>query len=291
MTEIWKAADAWELLQAHQFALINRAKLAPQEWHEQLPLLPLVKKELRATPERSPALLPLAPDAPYMDALAQNLELALKKPKLRTPCALFDLFEDTKPERLQRHLADCLVPRLASGGKAYLRYFDPTVFPKLARIIPPNRWSLLYGPIRRWTIPFQNEWISFPVPEVEHKAAAWVITDPQWERIERIRFINNALMQRELTLNRPWESFEEYDQAGKVAERAMLAAQKLYGIEDKGDLMAYVVDAVTHGEHFHRHPTIQDLLRTPSPEGYGAASGELDETIWAEAQALARNTY
>jgi len=279
---IQKMTDPWELLQAHQFAIVDQLTLRPQSWHAALPLMPLEQEALKTYPEKLPALLPLEYGKPYMELLADNLEEARKESKPGLLRAMLALSEDVEPERLQRHLTDRLVAHLASSGRVYVRYFDPTVFPKLARIIPPNRWSLLYGPVARWSIPFQEEWISFPAPEVEHRAAAWVITDAQWERVERIRYINDALMEREVVLERPWESFEEYSKATEVAERAVVAAQKLYGIRERDELLMYTVKALIHGEHFHRHPVIQEALRHPLPEGVGVTLNTLNETIWAE---------
>jgi len=287
--ETWKTSDPWEILQAHQFALINQT--ASLTYRTDFPLFALAPEELEADPDLMPALLPLEPGKPYMAALAQNMEEAKEEPKRLALYGLLAVGEAIEPPRLQAHLANRLVARLASGGKAYVRYFDPTVYPKLARIIPPPRWSLLHGPIVRWSIPFYDKWISFFAPEVEHKAAAWIITEEQWARVERIRFINDALMEHEVILERPWESFEEYSQATEVAERALSTAQRLYGIKDRGDLLVYTVNALVRGEHFHRYPPIQNLLRNPPPEGHGAALTKLDETIWVEAQAYACSHY
>jgi len=281
--------DYQGLLQAHQFAIIDQKNLAAQDWHEGLPLLPLETRVLKIPSNRLPALLPLGPDAPYMRALLQNLELAEDDPGLLTPCALLATAPDTKPERLQRHLAECLVPYVGIGNRAYLRYFDPTVFPKLAHIIPPNHWGYLYGPAHTWTIPFQKEWIAFPEPNPEHRSRVWMLSAEQWEHIELIRYINRALEQYESYLGRPWCNFTEYDKAAQTAECAMLLAQKRYSIKEKDDLQAFAEDSLFHGEHFHRHPTIQNFLRNLPPEGYGTASAEITETIWAEVENFARN--
>jgi len=287
MTAPRRVSEPWELLQSHSFALINRSKLLPQAWHEKLPLLALRHSRIGGSPERLPALLALQPGAPYMEALAQNLEMSQEQPELRTLCALFSLAEDIEPEPLRAHLSERLVAHLASGGRAFLRYFDPSVFPKLARIIPAHRWRLLYGPIQDWTIPFQNEWITFPAPQTDIKAGAWVLTDEQWARVEHIRLINQALTDYQTAQDAPWESFEHYSQATETAERALLTAQQHYGLQDEGDLLAYAVDALTHGEHFHLHPALQNVLR--HPQGYGAASGELDKTLWAAVKAHAHH--
>jgi hypothetical protein len=290
MMNIWKSPDAGELLQAHQFALVDRAVLLWQEWHTGLPLLPLENKALKASPEKLPALLPLTPDAPYMDALALNLEQTKEEPELRTACALLAVPEEIEPEQLQKHLTERLVAHLNSG-KAYIRYFDPLVFPFLFRIIPPPRLHLLFGPIQCWSIPFQDEWISYAVPEVEHKATAWIFSDQQWERIGRILSINDVLMEYEVMQDRQWKSFAEYEQAGEIAERALSTAQMLYGIKDGDDLLPFGVTALAHGEHFHRHPHIQNLLRNPPPEGIGYALINLDESIWAQAPTHAHSNY
>ena len=282
--------NASELLQRHQFALVDRAHLIPQEWHEELPLMPLVHEELEASPDRLPALLPLKPDASYMKALALNLELAKEEPDMCSPCALLATAPGTKPTRLQKQLTSCLVvPVLPRNSKAYIRYFDPTVFPKLSRIIAPSRWSLLYGSVLEWVIPFQKEWISFPAPEPEHRVALWSITEQEWDRIARIRLVNEALTEYGMALDHPWASFVEYDEASMLAERAILEAHKHYGIEDWDDLLAYALHALWYGEHFHRHPRIQGLLRRLPPEGYGAAAAKISETVWAEAKTLTCN--
>jgi hypothetical protein len=281
--------DYAELLGSHQFALVDRANLPPLDWHKDLPLLPLVPTMLKASPEKLPALLPLKDDAPYMKALVENMEEAEENPDYRTLCALLSTQWETEPKKLQKHLTNRLVAFLVGGGRGYLRYFDPLVFPKLLNIIAPQRIAQLYGPIEQWTIPFQQEWLPFPKPEAESTAIAWMLAHSEWARVERILRVNAALMGRELTVERLWESFEEYNKAGVLAERAMTTAQNLYGFSDPDDLTAYMVDALLHGEHFHRHPSMNKLLRNLPPDGYAAASGRLSETTWAEIETFAHN--
>ena len=276
-----------ELLQVHQFALIDQANLVPQGWHEGLPLLVLGNKALKASTDKLPALLPLESDAPYMEDLLQNLEEA--DPDALTPCALLATKPGIAPERLQKHLANRLVVLVGGPQKAHLRYFDPTVFPKLARIIPPSRWHLLYGAIQTWTIPFQKEWIAFPAPNPEQKDLAWIMTTEQWERTELIRYTNRTLTEYERLLGRPWENFEEYDKASITTERAMQTAQTRYGIKEKGGLQTFAIHALYYGENFHRHPYIQDFLKALPSEGYVAASNTFNQTIWEEAKTLSRN--
>ena len=276
-----------ELLQVHQFALIDQANLVPQGWHEGLPLLVLGNKALKASTDKLPALLPLESDAPYMEDLLQNLEEA--DPDALTPCALLATKPGIAPERLQKHLANRLVVLVGGPQKAHLRYFDPTVFPKLARIIPPSRWHLLYGAIQTWTIPFQKEWIAFPAPNPEQKDLAWIMTDEQWERAELIRYTNRALTDYKKILDCPWENFKEYDETAIAIEHAMLKAQRLYGIKEKSDLQFFAKMSFIYGKHFHHHPLIQDLLKSLPPDGFEAASAEITKTIWAEARALTPN--
>ena len=284
--------DYTEFLQAHQFALIDQVNLVPKGWHEGLPLLVLENNALKDVhPCRMPALLPLEPKAPYMEELAWNLEEAEHDPDALTPCALLATSPGIAPERLQKYLANRLVTLVGGPQKAYLRYFDPTVFPKLARIIPPNRWHLLYGPIQTWTIPFQKEWISFTAPNPEQKDLAWIMTDEQWERVEYIRYINFALKEYEKCLCLQWKNFEEYDKASITAEQAMLVARKRYSIKKMSDMQAFAMTSLIYGKHFHRHPHIQDLLKNLPPEGFEAAIANIDQTIWAEAQTLSHSNY
>ena len=281
--------DCEGLLWAHQFALVDRANLVPQDWHKGLPLLPLENQSLKMPPDKLPALLPLAPKAPYMKKLLENLEEAQTDPKVLTPCALFGSDLKIEPKQIQKRLGNRLVVRVGGPPKASLRYFDPTVFPKLARIFHPSRWHLLYGPIQTWTIPFQKEWISFPAPNPEQKDLAWIMTTEQWERTELIRYTNRTLTEYERLLGRPWENFEEYDKASITTERAMQTAQTRYGIKEKGGLQTFAIHALYYGENFHRHPYIQDFLKALPSEGYVAASNTFNQTIWEEAKTLSRN--
>lgn len=236
----------WELLAKYSHAIVHRP--VPEEWHKDLPLLPIVHWMLKGDAAIMPRLLALDLNAPWFERLVDNLERAVEDPECRLPCALLAAAPETKVDVLQNHLEERLVLHV-KHSRIYCRYFDPSVFPKLLRIFTPPYIDLLFGPVETWTIPFQKEWISFTPPRAELKPTFWRASEAQWESIARVRLVNRLLSAREAQIG-PWANFREYEEASVRADDVLREARQ-YGMEDEGEIMAFAFDALTQ-EHLIR---------------------------------------
>lgn len=270
------------LLARHDYAIIDRAALVDESEIDGLPLEPLVPFELRGDADTLPALLPLEAGASYMKTLADTFEAA-DAGLGRYPFTCLLGAPDVKPGRMKSHLANRLILHSPRGGKDFLRYYSPRVFPQLVRVLSPEQLRALYGPIQIWTFPFQQEWQSHPAPEVTGIVPAfWSVKTEQRERLDRVIRLNAVLEARKNQLGRPWANLAEYSDVSQTADEALETAQSRYRLTE-ADSVAFALHALAHGEHFHCHPRIQTLLRVAwknKEMPYAAIAAMIDAPTW-----------
>ena len=252
-----------DLLARHSFALIDRAAVHQRPWHDSLPMLPLVPRELRSDESDMPALLALNPDEPYFDLLEQNLISAEENPSEHFLSCLLVVGHSVNIKILTAHLTSRLV--LSSPqGKVFLRYYDHRVFPHLVRILSQPYLKSLFGPheqVVQWTYRFQNDWITVPAPDTSNGVAHyWYANAETREKLEYTGLINSVLRKYSRQLKRPWQSPEEFEKYIDSAETAILLGQRLYHLSATEDLVAFGLHALKYGADFHRLDPIQRIL-------------------------------
>jgi hypothetical protein len=288
-----------ELLTRHDYALVDRAAIVRESWHENLPWVPIFSHSLRHDVEKCPLLLPLQSlEKPQLAHLCDNLLVAEKQPKFRLFSSLIKVPPDTKQTSLEWHLRKILelhIPR--PNVFALLRYYDARVFPHLYRILKtaprPNILYALFGPITTWTFLFQNEWISVErptVPEGANIPKYWAVEAKTWHQIERIGLLNATLRDFIGEINRPWSVLAEYNAIAEKADRALEIARNEYQLTDDDDREAFAMQSLMYGRHFYQHPRIQTLLHDAQQNqtSYASASALLGEQEWATIAAASR---
>jgi len=221
--------DYPDLLSRHQYALVDCAGLFPESWHQALPLIPIVPKELKSDTDTMPALLPLDPGALWFQHLLDHLEVVESKRWKPILSCLLAVPEDVSLESLTWHLRDRLIV-YSPQARALLRYYDSYIFPHFQRVLHPAQLQALYGSITGWTVYFlkteETEWITEPPPGImEHVPRFWSVSTEQDAALDRIGIVNQALdIWRAKT--RPWESLAEYQEMAAHMDAAIVREQR-----------------------------------------------------------------
>jgi len=274
-----------DLLARHQYAIVDRAAL-PESTLKRFPLSLLVHRELENDEGMLPGLLPLEKDAPYMKLLAACMVLGQKDPSLNPVGTLIVASPDIEPRRLETHLTSRLIV-YSQQGRAFLRYYSSDIFPHLVRILAPARLKSLFGPqgqVYQWTYRFQNEWITVPVPDVtEGVPLTWIIRREEHESLDLVGEVNQALDTYCDNMGRPWNNHAEWNEKACLVERSMGVAKRTYHLSASMDLVAFAVQALTHGERFYDHPRIHNLLQETAsrPCAYRDATIAITDEEWA----------
>jgi len=249
--------DYTDILSLHDYAIIDRVGLYEEPWHKALPMTLLMPKLLRSDAEKMPALLPLGPQAPYLEELAEDLRTADEhgfKPLVST---LLTVPPETDPARLHWHLTACVALQ-SPQGRATLRYYDPLVFLHLDRVFNAHRYKeYFYGSVvSSWTLRFQKGWVTLPVPEVEDYkpnplglASMLLVDAPQREGLDRIGAINLALaLWREKT-GHPWPGLAEWRVLAAQADACIAREEKQHPDANEDELARNACNKLLHNEH------------------------------------------
>jgi len=278
------------LLEQHQYALVDRHAVG-EDACEGLPIKPLIPRVLGKLAPFMPGLLPVGPDAPYLEYLIDNIEQAGEGKKQHLLSALLAVPKGVNPDSLQRHLTNRLVlhgPR----DRYYLRYFDPRVFPHLAyRILTTKQIQCLFGPITQWSFRFQSEWVTVSAPsEAGVIPLVWKAKADQRAALDDVILLNKALLQRKQALDQDWKSIDDWRAAMDAGVAALQVARNLFHLTQKDDIVAFICHALLHGEFFYQHGIIQNLLKEAilPEQSYAGSAALLEEEDWAVIESESR---
>jgi hypothetical protein len=281
------ATDYAELLTRHDYALVNKPSLEPEPWHDTFPLVPIAPEILSGDLDKVPALLDLKSlDAPLTTRLIENLHAAQTGGEERLISALLAVAPGTQTERVHKHLENRLVMyRARPHGQFMLRYQDPRVFVHFRRVLNEPLIRAMYGPVRVWTIPFQNEWLELPALEDGPRREYWCANPQQADAMGRIGHINMTLKKLKKHRGQPWRDLAEFLEAAEKADRALIVAARELNPEFTPDWVAFAFHSFIYGENFYRHPRVQQLLdeaRNDKHFGYaGGAITTISPEEWA----------
>lgn len=278
--------DTQTLLDRYDYAVIDRHavwnKLAFKNW----PLVPLIPVLLRGDADKMPALLPLEKNASWLPELAENLEAAARGDEQCLLSLLFNPTPGTRPIDLEGRLAGQMVT-YHKQSRLFLRYFDFRVFPHIIRRVfaTPRRAARFYGPVQEWACRFEGRWLAFPDVGGEFPRSPYIATllPEEHGKIKRLGEVNTALHLCRTERNRPWDDWSEYEAAAEIADHAVQMAQNRYGLTAWDDIVGFAGHAVVHGEDFHLHPIIQNILQATqgSNGGYTGRAAVLSKERWA----------
>lgn len=278
-----------ELLARHNFAIIDPPLISGDSrnaWIDELPLKPIVPLDMRGDAGRMPRLLPLPPDAPYWQRVADNLS---GQPDRRVLHCLIEA-PGSSTGVIRAHVHNAL---LTHGHLSiyFIPFYDPRVFPHLRRIVRPQQLHPLFGPIRTMTFPFQDTWICHTPPEVPPGTlipTLWQANAEQRQRMKRVQDLYEVLARyrREVMDFAPWPDYATYVEIMARIEQAMEYAMGRYGLTGPDDYREFAWHSIRYDEDFHLYHRVQELLATCPQEasgrryGYADAVRNIEEEDW-----------
>jgi len=281
-----------DLLSRHTHAIIDWASVVPADWHKELPVQPLVPRYfLNTDDDIMPVLLTLESlsDA-HLKLLCDNLEDAETRPYMLMPTCLLHVDSGVHPDSLTHHLTSLLMlngPNRDGAGRL-LRYYYPSIFLHLLRILPPKRIRQLFGPVWGWSVPFQREWVALTPPEITGPIPQyWAVNEEQNQRIRRIGLINNVLTRYRDKTNQRWASVDAFHADAEKLDRNLLSYVRRYQLRVFNDQLLFGVHSLLYGENFHEHPKIQQLMQIVQKKGwdYAGESVNITDDDWREIKA------
>ena len=273
----------------HGYALIDqpRADLDRYSWCASLPLEVIKHTHAMGDLRLMPFLLRIDPKAPWLEALAENLE--------EDDPILACLLKCPAGEgQLMHQLVNRIIVHIPFNRSVIiLRLYDSLVFQNLLTFLKPGHLASLFGPIEAISFPFQGELITHTPPEVppgEHIPAFWTLDPDQLRRAYNTKDIAKVInwFQWEYEIKH-WSHYDDWAATVNRISQAMEYALHRYGLHGTGDQQAFARHTLQYGEHFHLHTRMQDLidalpLRTEAPggrRGYRDAVFSLSKTDWA----------
>ena len=264
------------LLREHNYALLDPT--GREAIPEDLATLPLLPSDMAEDSEHLlPRLIPLHPLSHDQRGALLDIMESLKSGVSPPLCALLD--SEAESSRLALHLKEVQVLKSYRGtavDKTWLRVHDPRVFIHLHRILPGEDHSGLFGPVSRWTIPFNGEWHSFARSD---SGATSPYPRQRWPRarIADIGIINSVLSRLGVA---------HYRDAMAVSpdiETQIGRARTSHGLDDTEDLVEFASLTLSVARHFDQHPKIQPLIRDPQ-DGEGSRLADrlarVDRAVW-----------
>jgi len=271
-----------EFLRRHTHALVKWTAVVSEDWHKELPVHPIVPKTLIADTDCCPVLLDLAElNNAQMDRLYWNLVEAEKYSYRHLLSSLLYVPPEVSTKSLVFHLTNKVIPDAhhTTGQILVLNYYMPMVFPHMWRIFSPERIRQLFGPIKEWSIPFQNEWTTFTPPETTGVIPRyWSATNEQVQSVLRIGLINQIFEYRMEATGMRWANLDEFHADATKLDQILVFAEQHYQMRDKDDLISFGLHAMLYGTDFHRHPKIQEMLKDVAQKGWGYTPNSMDLT-------------
>jgi hypothetical protein len=271
------------LLECHTHAIIDWTSIVSADWHQALPVQPLVPHFFRNTDEDyMPVLLTLdSLDETHRERLVDNLTDAEGSPYMLMLSCLLRASPEVDSDSLACHLTDMLMLNGPGreGRDRLLRYHYSSIFLHLLRILRPNRIRQLFGPVEVWSVPFQREWIAFTPPETNVPTPVyWAVKEKQDQRIECIGLINAILVRYRDETNHRWANVDDFHVDAEKVDRILTFAGQHYRLRDENDLVLFALHSLLYGEGFHRHQKIQELMQTVQAKGWGYAEDSFNVT-------------
>jgi hypothetical protein len=190
---------------------------------------------------------------------------------------------DATAQTVANRLQSAIIVRIQNAPDALLRVWDPRVIGHLTRILTPDQWFGLLGPIACWA------WIDRsgqlqrltkpPAPDYAVLSTPLRLSTAQDQAIDRIEYINHLLK----TLAQLGHSIAPH--RDQELDSLIVAAQSKGHVE-LTDLLAYGLHALLVSKTFDAIPEVAQAIATAKAEGLGlcAALEPFDDAYWAAHQ-------
>lgn len=271
------------LLQAHDFALVDRLQHPDSELPPGVEVQPLVPAELRRSAGLTPGLVSLSclSESQKIDCL-DKMEAQQRE---RRPLLFATLLRaDTAVDRVIGHLCATLVARIRETRESvYLRQFDPRLFVQYDWLLTSELRQQLFGPITTWTVHIDGEWRAFKPPQenAATRSSSLQLTSEQARKLDDLQTVNEALALRPLV-----SGVERQQRAREMYQ--LLERGRAYGLNRQRDIALLLEQGMTVHPDFDRHPALQQRLRNLPKDAdlpYTAAVADLSDASFKQIRA------
>ena len=286
-------SDRMEALVNHGYALVDQSRIDLKScgWYAELPLQTIDHYYMRGDTRLMPLLLRIEADAPWLEALARDLD----KEEPLISCLLKSPMDRHSEDLLMNQLLNRVVVYVPGNKRILVRFYDLFIFQHLLCILQPRQIVSLFGPIEAMSFPFQGELITHTPPELppdELIPVFWTLSADQLRRFNHNLFKVMTWYEWEFEIQR-WPHYNDWVETLGRAEQAMERALHEYALHNVGDQQAFARHTLQYGERFHLHPHIQDMMDALRDEAgnrynYRDAVFRLSQTDWA---AIAASRY
>jgi hypothetical protein len=236
------------LLKEHSYALVAA---------EQLEYLPsgidsvrIATGVLADSTELMPALISLRDLSP--DQGKALLDMTLEQHESGDVVSMCTVFQtDSSPSEIRSHLGHIQLCKSHKGERGWLRVHDPRVWGQLQRAFEPDTLAWLYGPITRWTVCLDGEWIDTAPPAVTGSKPAPYFrraTQQEWLTLGRIGIVNRALARLDLP------GYANMIRHSPQLDALTSRAQTRHGLSKTSELLDYVCLGWQVHPRFDEHP-------------------------------------
>ena len=244
-----KPQPSLRLLEEHSYTLVAAEQL------EYLPaginITQLAPEVLADSAELMPAFISLQDlSSTQRDAL---LFLTLEQHEAEETVSLCTLMQSDRPaEEVRFHLARIQLCKNIMGERAWLRVHDPRVWVQLQRVLQSEVLAWLYGPISKWTICLDGEWVSTEPPLAKSGSkpdhAFRRSSQQEWQALERIGIVNRALARLDL------RGYANMMQHSSNLDALVSRGQTRHQIFKTSELLDYVCLGWQVHPRFDEHP-------------------------------------
>lgn len=263
------------LLKEHAYALvaaeqleylptgIDSVRLAPDVLADSSDLMPVFISLRDLSPDQSKALLNLT--------LEQH-----ESGDVVSMCTL--LQTDCSASEIRSHLGRIQICKNQKGERAWLRVHDPRVWGQLQRIFEPDALAWLYGPISKWTICLDGEWINTAPPTATSDKPTPGFrrtTQQEWLTLNRIGIVNRALARLDLP------GYANMIQHSPSLDALASRAQTRHHISKTSELLDYVCLGWQVHPRFDEHPIAIQAIEDYQKSLDGTDSGDDTSVVYA----------
>lgn len=235
---------------AQDYAIFDPKRIPRDIWVGLNPV-PLVPAGLANDPATLPQLVHLRPlsEDRRIDLLVRSDEWMRDNER---PLFSALLCSDSSPDQLAGHLAPHLLLSVPAGGKAWLCFYNPSVFQHLCWQWTDAQLAALLGPVRSWIFFASGFWHTYQ-PSVSPVLRQLRLTNAQWEQLERVEALNGSLMQ----LRRMAPDKAMGRAVAPQLDTALFDADQHERLQEQRDRMLFAVQRLAYGSQLHRNPAIR----------------------------------
>jgi hypothetical protein len=175
--------------------------------------------------------------------------------------------------QIKSYFAKAQVCKNKDNDTAWLRIHDPRVWIHLERSLTKNIFLAFMSPVQRWTIFYDDEWISHNFDELLDSSMpkfSPTVNHTAWKALGRIGLVNRSLQRLELS------SYQQAVKYSATLDSAVERGQSRHQLESIDDIVEYACLSWHIHPRFDEHELALNAVRQYQSE---IANGEPDSDV------------